>query len=359
MENISAERFEELKRELEETRAKISEINKVDGFNPSLLVTCYSSETEDRLYLQAEPAMVWFRLKHPKGRLEQIATRVNDAMATIEGRVYDDDGNLLANAFVTRYRNDNDTYGKDYVQNAGTSAIRKALGNCGFGTPYGSQYIEGITERVDLSKSGVTAELPVDNGRITPKFTVPGINASKKAMNSASANAEKEAAAPVPQQTQTAAPEQNTQASQVTSNTTVTPPPTAKRRGRPKKVEDAPEKEKEKKSASLSDFVGAVVQTCQNESEHVPDETNSPTESTSSSNNEPASKTQESNDNGDDDFTAALAFTVPNGRYAGKTFKELLDSGEKSVIAYFLKPLYAGQPAQAAALVIAKHCPLD
>ena len=101
------------------------------------------------------------------------------------------------------------------------------------------------------------------------------------------------------------------------------------------------------------------MQTCQNESEHVPDETNSPTESTSSSNNEPASKTQESNDNGDDDFTAALAFTVPNGRYAGKTFKELLDSGEKSVIAYFLKPLYAGQPAQAAALVIAKHCPLD
>ena len=96
--NISPERLNALKAELEETKAKISEINRVEGFNPSLLVTCYTTDTEERLYLQAEPAMVWFRLKYPKGRLEQLATRVNDNMATIEGRVYDDEGNLLANA---------------------------------------------------------------------------------------------------------------------------------------------------------------------------------------------------------------------------------------------------------------------
>ena len=42
------------------------------------------------MYLQAEPAMMWFRLKHPGGRLEQIVYRANDMMATVEGRVIDE-----------------------------------------------------------------------------------------------------------------------------------------------------------------------------------------------------------------------------------------------------------------------------
>lgn len=113
-----------------ETLNRLARINEVEGFDPRLLVACYKNESgEENLYLPAEPAMLWFRLKYPHGRLEQVATRVTDSMATVEGRVFDENGAMLANAFVTRYRSDTDQFGKDYVQNAGTCAIRKALGN--------------------------------------------------------------------------------------------------------------------------------------------------------------------------------------------------------------------------------------
>ena len=360
---ISSEHLEALKAEFEETKAKIDEINRVEGFNPSLLVTCYSTGAEDRLYLQAEPAMVWFRLKYPKGRLEQLATRINDNMATIEGRVYDDEGNLLANAFVTRYRNDSDSYGKDYVQNAGTSAIRKALGNCGFGTPYNAQYIEGITERVDMA-TNTTAEPPVDSGRTTGKFTVPGVNAAKKVLSPA---------APVPDETagnQTAndtqepvssneqAPEPAHEMPEKTAQATIPVPTPAKKRGRPKKVEEAPVKDAA--PTQTADIDESAVQTATEGMEQRLDAQPN-MEHKEPSDIGPAEPSQPETTSGEDEaeFASALAFTVPNGRYAGKTFKELLDSGEKSVIAYFLKPLYAGQPSQAAALIIAKHCPLN
>ena len=119
----------------EQTLNAMANVNAVDGFDPCLVTACYRyEEGKSRMYLQAEPAMLWFRLKHPKGRLEQVLTRANDQMATVEGRVIDSNGNLLANAFATRYRSDDNKFGKDYIQNAGTAAIRKALGNCGFGT---------------------------------------------------------------------------------------------------------------------------------------------------------------------------------------------------------------------------------
>ena len=129
----------------EQVLETMANANQVEGFDPRLVTTCYKdADGNARMYLQAEPAMMWFRLKHPGGRLEQIVYRANDMMATVEGRVIDENGNLLANAFATRYHGD-DQFGKDYIQNAGTAAIRKALGNCGFGTPANAEYIEGVT----------------------------------------------------------------------------------------------------------------------------------------------------------------------------------------------------------------------
>ena len=114
--------------------------------------------------------MMWFRLKHPGGRLEQIVYRANDMMATVEGRVIDENGNLLANAFATRYHAD-DQFGKDYIQNAGTAAIRKALGNCGFGTPANAEYIEGVTV---CHEAAELTDAPVDDG-VEAKIPVPPV----------------------------------------------------------------------------------------------------------------------------------------------------------------------------------------
>lgn len=155
----------------EQVLETMANANQVEGFDPRLVTTCYKdADGNARMYLQAEPAMMWFRLKHSGGRLEQIVYRANDMMATVEGRVIDENGNLLANAFATRYHAD-DQFGKDYIQNAGTAAIRKALGNCGFGTPANAEYIEGVTV---CHEAAELTDAPVDDG-VEAKIPVPPI----------------------------------------------------------------------------------------------------------------------------------------------------------------------------------------
>ena len=77
-------------------------------------------------------------------------------------------GNLLANAFATRYHGD-DQFGKDYIQNAGTPAIRKARN--GFGTLPNAEYIEGVTV---CHEAPELTDAPVDDG-VETKIPVPPI----------------------------------------------------------------------------------------------------------------------------------------------------------------------------------------
>lgn len=162
----------------EQVLEAMANANQVEGFDPRLVTTCYKdADGNARMYLQAEPAMMWFRLKHPGGRLEQIVYRANDMMATVEGRVIDENGNLLANAFATRYHAD-DQFGKDYIQNAGTAAIRKALGNCGFGTPANAEYIEGVTV---CHEAAELTDAPVDDG-VEAKIPVPPVPREQEAV---------------------------------------------------------------------------------------------------------------------------------------------------------------------------------
>ena len=50
------------------------------------------------------------------------------------------------------------------------SAIRKALGICGFGTPRDAEYIEGVTVVYEIGKA---PEQPVDTGRALNRLPVP------------------------------------------------------------------------------------------------------------------------------------------------------------------------------------------
>lgn len=284
---------ETIKEAQKKTLTAMANVNAVDGFDPRLVTSCFQdAEGNNRMYLQAEPAMLWFRLKHPGGRLEQIVYRANDQMATVEGRVIDENGNLLANAFATRYHSD-DQFGKDYIQNAGTAAIRKALGNCGFGTPADAEYIEDVT-----TVYKTTADLPdapVDGGVLT-NFPVP----------------------PVPKQLQDKVKEKDTELE--------TDAPAAKKTTK----KAAPMEEKVKEP------VQPVAAPVQNTFPVPPVPT-----ANSASDNEPMT------------LEKALAFKVMAGRFAGQTMKEMVDSGNGSAITYFLRPQYNGKPIQAAALLIA------
>ena len=255
-----------LQEALLETLRKLAGINEVEGFDPRLLVACYKNESgEENLYLPAEPAMLWFRLKYPHGRLEQVATRVTDTMATVEGRVFDENGTMLANAFVTRYRSDTDQFGKDYVQNAGTCAIRKALGNCGFGTPATAEFIEGVTVVYDRNAA---PEQPVDSGAAVKRLTPPPAPKKRKAAESAPA-AE---TAPQP------APEKPAKPRDISTAEDVLPAP-------------APAEAEKPKTAPVPPPVM-----------------------------KPAAQSVKAPSTLDE----AMAFIVPTGRYAGKTFGQLI-----------------------------------
>lgn len=278
-----------------ETLNRLASINEVEGFDPTLLVACYKNESgEENLYLPAEPAMLWFRLKYPHGRLEQVATRVTDSMATVEGRVFDENGAMLANAFVTRYRSDTDQFGRDYVQNAGTCAIRKALGNCGFGTPATAEFIEGVTVVYDRNAA---PEQPVDSGAAVKRLTPPPAPKKRKAAESAPA-AE---TAPQP------APEKPAKPRDISTAEDVLPAP-------------APAEAEKPKTAPVPPPVM-----------------------------KPAAQSVKTPSTLDE----AMAFVVPTGRYAGKTFGQLIEEKENDAIGYFLRPLYAGKPIQQAARMVA------
>lgn len=284
-----------LQEALLETLRKLAGINEVEGFDPRLLVACYKNESgEENLYLPAEPAMLWFRLKYPHGRLEQVATRVTDSMATVEGRVFDENGAMLANAFVTRYRSDTDQFGKDYVQNAGTCAIRKALGNCGFGTPATAEFIEGVTVVYDRNAA---PEQPVDSGAAVKRLTPPPAPKKRKAAETV-ATAE---TAPQPEPDKPARPRDISMAEDV---------PPAPALAEAEKPKTAPVPPPVMKPAAQSVKAPSTL-----------DE--------------------------------AMAFVVPTGRYAGKTFGQLIEEKENDAIRYFLRPLYAGKPIQQAARMVA------
>ena len=292
---------ETIKDAQKKTLTAMANVNAVDGFDPRLVTSCFQdAEGNNRMYLQAEPAMLWFRLKHPGGRLEQIVYRANDQMATVEGRVIDENGNLLANAFATRYHSD-DQFGKDYIQNAGTAAIRKALGNCGFGTPADAEYIEDVT-----TVYKTTADLPdapVDGGVLT-NFPVP----------------------PVPQQLQDKVKEKEKEPDPKTDV------PAAKKTVKKAAPKAAPTQVEEK----VDEPVKPVAAPVQNTFPVPPVPAANPTPD-----NEPMT------------LEKALAFKVMAGRFAGQTMKEMMDSGNGGAISYFLRPQYNGKPIQAAARLIA------
>ena len=307
----------------EQTLNAMANVNAVDGFDPCLVTACYQDEEgKMRMYLQAEPAMLWFRLKHPNGRLEQVLTRANDQMATVEGRVIDGDGNLLANAFATRYRSDDNKFGKDYIQNAGTAAIRKALGNCGFGTPANAEYIEGVTT---LFKVADVEDTPVDAGVQTTRIPVPPIPKEYQQQTSPSVMVEDTPAAPAAPAAAPKTTKRTTRKAAKAEAPTPTPAP-------------APEKA----PAQNPTPVPAVKQETPAKPATVPAQPTIPVPLTPTT-AEVEPKTLEE----------ALAFKISVGRLAGKTMKEVVDSGSGAAITYFLRPQYAGKPIQTAARMVA------
>jgi len=189
----------------------ISELNRVDGFDPSkfmrkLTEVDENGQPSERMYLEVAYRKLWFRLKHPEGAIRKFIREVNDQFAIMEARVYldrrDPEESYIANAIVKRYFHPEDKLGDKYLEIAETAAVGRALADAGFGIQFtdSSENLEaGVVDSPIGMPMGTPNGMPVGmgvntvTGEVTHTPQTPASAAANAVQNSVSM------AAPTPQ----------------------------------------------------------------------------------------------------------------------------------------------------------------
>lgn len=113
----------------------VAALNQVQGFNPlKMLRRMVSPKTgEEVLRLDLQYKKLWFRLRHPEGRIRVNPLRITEQIAIYEAQVYlnrEDPAPVCS--FTSSISKDEAPDGK-YIQTAQEDAIDKALTDAGFG----------------------------------------------------------------------------------------------------------------------------------------------------------------------------------------------------------------------------------
>ena len=185
----------------------ISELNRVDGFDPSkfmrkLTETDENGQPSERMYLEVAYRKLWFRLKHPEGAIRKFIREVNDQFAIMEARVYldrrDPEESYIANAIVKRYFHPEDKLGDKYLEIAETAAVGRALADAGFGIQF-TDSSENPESGVVDSPIGVPYGMGVNTitGEVMHTPQTPAPAAANAAVNTAPNGVSM--AAPMPQ----------------------------------------------------------------------------------------------------------------------------------------------------------------
>lgn len=82
----------------------VAELNKVPGFDPlKFLRHKVSRKTnEEMLQLELPYQKLWFRLRHPQGRMKLTTLRITEQLAIMEARVYLDRSDAEPSAVTSR-----------------------------------------------------------------------------------------------------------------------------------------------------------------------------------------------------------------------------------------------------------------
>lgn len=116
-------------------------LNRVKGFDPLK----YARSTENGAVLDLPYQKLWFRLRHPNGKIRIFIKNLSDKIAAVEARVYFDraDSEPAANCIISGV----DAEDKVSVAKAQHDAMEKALSDAGFGLQF-----------IPVNPSGVKAE---------------------------------------------------------------------------------------------------------------------------------------------------------------------------------------------------------
>ena len=116
-------------------------LNRVKGFDPLK----YVRSTENGAVLDLPYQKLWFRLRHPNGKIHIFIKNLSEKIAAVEARVYFDraDSEPAANCIISGV----DAEDKVSVAKAQHDAMEKALSDAGFGLQF-----------ISVNPSGVKAE---------------------------------------------------------------------------------------------------------------------------------------------------------------------------------------------------------
>ena len=110
--------------------SSVAAINKVDGFDPLK----YVRKTDKGAVLDLPYKKLWFRAKHPNGKIYVLIRNLSNQVAAIEARVYFDrrDSEPASNFLISGVN----AADQRSVANAQISAIDNALSDAGFGLQF-------------------------------------------------------------------------------------------------------------------------------------------------------------------------------------------------------------------------------
>ena len=121
-----------------ETIPVVSELNKVNGFEPRKFMRKTVSELtqQEVLYLDLKFRKLWFRLKYPKGRIKLSALKITEQLAIFEAKVFfeNTDTEPVSSFVAERYAKGK--FGALYIENAQNAAVGQALSDAGFGLQF-------------------------------------------------------------------------------------------------------------------------------------------------------------------------------------------------------------------------------
>ena len=133
-------------------------LNRVKGFDPLK----YVRSTENGAVLDLPYQKLWFRLRHPNGKIRIFIKNLSEKIAAVEARVYFDraDSEPAANCIISGV----DAEDKVSVARAQHDAMEKALSDAGFGLqfiPVNPSAVKATAEEETVTKKAEKPKQPV------------------------------------------------------------------------------------------------------------------------------------------------------------------------------------------------------
>ena len=150
----------------------VASLNQVPGFNPLKMIRrMVSPKTGEEVFrLDLQYKKLWFRLRHPEGRIRVAPLRITEQLAIYEAQIYlNREDKVPVCSFTSSISKEEAPNGK-YIQAAQDEAVDNALSDAGFGIQ-----LSDVTTPESMRHFG--SEIPVsqlgNNGRKIGKQGTP------------------------------------------------------------------------------------------------------------------------------------------------------------------------------------------